>query len=466
MGTTARTTFEEIEDKFLVASSMLACRILAEPYNFHQIDAKLVAQMGDQSTAHGRIITEASKQFRATRRYSPQSVAVALNLDRMLLVKMAAQDAEIDLPSAFDMFRDLYGRKVEVGIAREVEGHLYHGKGSDEIAVIQQQRRRDAGLLSIAAVGDGKAEFEQELIMALQGKVVDYPVKPPIKNMLKMMPHHEPGEYIIIGARTGMGKTYAALNYIYKCSLDNIPTGYINLENTPKNVQRRIWQMHSGIKFRHDLSGLTVEEMQKATQAWEEVKQMPFKSHHTGRALQTILNTIRQDYYERGIQLAVIDYIQLMKESSIKGNRANEIGEISAEVRALCLDLKIPLIALAQINREVERSGEKRPGLSDLKGSGDLEQDAATVILPFRPAYYDGLVDEHGAPYAEDYAEWHIAKGRDTGIGLVECRFDPVRGFYDKPNEGFSTQFPATPPTFQPTDYTAARPSADQDIPF
>ena len=466
MGSAPRTTFEDIEAKFLVASSMLACRILAEPYNFHQIDARLAPQMGDLNTAHGRVILEASKQFRSTRKYSPQSIGLALNLDRSLLVKMAAQDVEIDLPSAFDMFRDLYGRKVEVGIAREVEGHLYHGKGTEEIAVIQHQRRREAGLLSIAAVGDGKAEFEQELTLALQGKVLDYPVKPPIVNMRKMMPHHEPGEYIIIGARTGMGKTYAALNYIHKCSMDKIPTSYINLENTPKNVQRRIWQMHSGIKFRYDMSGLSAADMQKATQAWEEVKAMPFKSHHTGRALQNILNTIRQDYYDRGIQLAVIDYIQLMKESSIKGNRANEIGEISAEVRALCLDLKIPLIALAQINREVERSGEKRPGLSDLKGSGDLEQDAATVILPFRPAYYDGLVDEHGMPYAEDYAEWHIAKGRDTGIGLVECRFDPVRGFYDKPSDGFSTQFPAPAPTFQPTDFTAARPNTDADIPF
>lgn len=464
MGVITLPTFEEVEARFETAAKMLCSRVLAEPYNFHLIDSKMSAPMGATASNVGAIFLEAQRQFRASRQYSPHSVAMALKLDKSELMSLALEDSAIELLPAFDLFREQYGRKVEADISKEVEGLLYHGKTSEEIAVIQQQRRRDAGLLSTPAASDGKDEFETELVLALEGKVVEYPIKPVIKNMRKMIPHHEPGEYIIIGARTGMGKTYLGLNYIHQASLSGIPTAYINLENTPKNVQKRIWQMHSGIKFKHDLSKLSDAEMKKAVDDWEAVKKMPFKSHHTGRSLQTILNTIRQEYYERGIQLAVIDYIQLMREISFKGNKAGEIGEISAEVRALCLDLKIPLIALAQINRETETKSDKRPGLADLKGSGDLEQDAATVLFPFRPCYYDGLVDEHGMPYSEDYAEIHIAKGRDVGIGLVECRFDPIRGFYDKSDDPFSTQFPATTPA--PFTVPTARGLKDMDIPF
>ena len=456
-----KTTFEEIADRYESAAEMLCRRVVAEPYNFHQVDDKITEAMLHTAGQSGKLVAEAQKQFRSTRQYSAYSIALALKLDTDELSQEAMKDAAIDLPTAFDLFFEQYGRKLEMDISRDVEGWLYQGLLSEEIAIKQQQKRREAGLTARVNGSDGKTEFEAELLSSLDGKIIEYPIKPPIVAMRKMVPHHEPGEYIIIGGRTGMGKTYLGLNYIYGASLDGIPTSYINLENSPKNVQKRIWQMHSQIGFKYDLSGLTETETREAVTAWEQVKGMPFRTHHTGRSVQNILNTIRQDYYERGIQLAVIDYIQLMRDIQFKGNKPAEIGEISAEVRALCLDLKIPLIALAQINREVEKTGGKRPGLSDLKGSGDLEQDAATIMLPFRPGYYNITEDEDGNPYAEGYADIHVAKGRDIGTGIIGCMFNHVRGFYDT-EVPFSTQFPA--PTTAPTQFP--RPKTDEPIPF
>lgn len=461
------TPYESLQIRYENALQTLCARVLAEPYNFYRVDAAIVPKMLSDGNVNGRVIAQAQKDFRKSRQYTPQSIASALNLPMSDLFNMANADHEIDLPFAFDLFLEHFGRKVEMDIARETEGYLWAGDTSEQIKIKSDKKRQESGLSARATGGDGRPEFEAELIAAMKGETIDYPIKPPIKNMRKHIPFHEPGEYIIIGGRTGMGKSYAGLNYIHNSSKEGIPTCYINLENTPKNIQKRIWQMESGLEFRRDMSRMPDTDFAKATEAWDRVQKMPFKSHHTGRSVNVILNTIRQDYYERGIQLAVIDYIQLMRDIQYKGNRPAEISEISAEVRALCLDLKIPLIALAQIGREAEKSGDKRPGLHDLKGSGGLEEDAATVIFPFRPAYYEITQDETGRDYGDDYADWCVAKGRDVGLSLTECRFNHILGFYDKVElSNFPTQQPQD--FTEPKNQSSAIPKADVnfDIPF
>ena len=457
------TPYESLQTRYENALQTLCARVLAEPYNFYQVDAAIVPKMLADGGVHGRVILQAQKDFRKSRQYTPQSIAGALNISTSDLFNMANKDHEIDLPFAFELFVEHFGRKVEMDIARETEGHLWNGDTSEKIKIKADKRRQESGLSARVMGSDGREEFEAELIAAMKGEMPDYPIKPPITNMRKHIPFHEPGEYIIIGGRTGMGKSFAGLNYIHNSSKQGIPTCYINLENTPKNIQKRIWQMESGLEFRRDMSKMADWEFQVAGEAWDRVQKMPFKSHHTGRSVNVILNTIRQDYYERGIQLAVIDYIQLMRDIQFKGNRPAEISEISAEVRSLCLDLKIPLIALAQIGREAEKSSDKRPGLHDLKGSGGLEEDAATVIFPFRPGYYEITQDENGCTYEEDYADWCVAKGRDVGLSLTECRFNHILGFHDKVE---ASNFPTSAP---PTDFTvpiSARPSNNEPIPF
>jgi hypothetical protein len=424
--------YSDLISAYEKAAETLAGKVIDEPYNFHQIAGLITTGLLKTEGLSGAIIETAAKQYKEKKEYSAHTIARFLHIETSYIYEISGKDEGIDLSTAFSFFSDLYGQKVEMDIAQNVEGLVYRGETSEQIRIKSDQMRKDSGLVVRNAGSDGKDEFEQDLQNAIEGRVINYPIKPPIVAMRKIIRHHEPGEYIVIGGRTGMGKSFIGLNYIYSASKENIPSCYINLENTPKNIQKRVWQMHTGIKYEHDMSLLSDDMTNKAMQGWEDVKKMPFKSHHTGRSVQTILNTIRQDYYERGIQLAVIDYIQLMKDNTLKGSRADQIQEISAEVRALCLDLKIPLIALAQIGREAEKSASKRPALSDLKGSGGLEEDAATVLLLFRPSYYDIETDESGNIYAENYADIYIAKGRDVGTGLIECRFDPVRGFHDK----------------------------------
>jgi len=126
---------------------------------------------------------------------------------------------------------------------------------------------------------------------------------------------------------------------------------------------------------------------------------------------------------QHGIQMIVIDYIQLMSAGSDKGNREQEISTISRSLKALAKELNIPIITLSQLNRSVEtRGGSKRPQLSDLRESGAIEQDADMVMFIYRPEYYKIDVDEEGNSTA-GMAELIIAKHRNGALADVKMQF-------------------------------------------
>lgn len=450
----------EVFHRYDAALETLTCRFLAEPYNAHQVEADIRPPM--MIGTYGEVLAEAVKQFRRDRQYSPQSVAIALARDKSSLINWTLRDAEIDLPAAWQMFLHCYEQWVEIQIAESVPVFIRDGLSSAEIVGAADKLRRQAGITAREVSDDGKAEFEKDLLMALDGKVVEYPVRPPLQAIRDHMPYFEPGEYAIVAGRTGMGKSYFAINSIYECCTAGVPSIYVNLENKPKHVQKRLWQMHTRTAFERNMSGISSAEIDKRIRAWEEVKNFPTKVIQPGRDLARVTNAIRQAHYESGVQLAVIDYIQLMRDGSQKRDRLNELAEISAELRMLALDLNIAVLGLAQMNRETEKSADKRPNLTGLRGSGDLEQDATAVFLLYVPGYYNLLTDDDGNPYPEEYADIHIAKGRESGPGFAKCRFNHVRGFYD----------PEPVPAHHNgvvIDYSIpanARPNLDEDIPF
>ena len=168
-----------------------------------------------------------------------------------------------------------------------------------------------------------------------------------------------------------------------------------------------------------------------------------------------MLSTIRHEWNDRGIGLAVIDYAQLINIPGYKGARNYELGEVSAEFRALALDLKIPVMVLAQLKQEVMKYGDRRGGLYDIKDCANFAQDATFVHVLHRPneVLREGEVSE----YNDNDADVTNVKGRETGRAQVKCLFDPVRGFCD-----IDTDLPPLPPV----DFTAMRGKNEEDIPF
>lgn len=456
----------EVYDRYQKALEMLACRVLGEPYNFRQVDDLISPAMCDGGY-FGDIIAEAQKQYREIARYSPQSISAALKCDKGALLKHAGRDAEIDLPTAFSMFEVAYGQYIELTVADAVRPWIAKGMSSEEIRAEADKVRKEKGLSARVAGDDGKADFERELIAAIDCKAYRYPVRPPVASLRQAMPFWEPGEYIVVAGRTGMGKSFFGLNANYQCAVDGVRSCYINLENTPKNVQKRLWQMHTGIEWQREYPGIGQAQVGKMLEGWEWVKRAPVSSYSIRRNLSTVLNTIRMDYYENGCQLAVVDYLQKIKDDRYKGSKVDELGNISAELRELAAELKIPILALAQINREAEKTAGKRPSIAELRGSGDIEQDASSIILLYRPGHYDITVDDDGLPYPEGYAEIIIGKGRDTEKARIKCRFTHVLGYHD--DNLISSQFPARPaspaaPEFNPGAVPMTR--VEQDVPF
>jgi len=437
------------------ALETLACRCIAEPYNFYRIDSDVCPPMlGD--TFAGKVIGVCQSQFRTDRRYSAHTVAAVIGTETETLTRMAQKDAEMSVTDAFDFFRTIYGQFIEVQIADFVTGWIMQGKTSEEIQILAANYRREKGATARAQGSDGTAEFENELLAALDGKVYEYPVKPHLAKMRELTPDYPPGTYIVVAALSGIGKSYYGLNTIFHNAKQGVPSCYVNLEMSPAMVQKRLWQMTAGEFFRRDLRSNDSVNLARV-EAWERVKKMGVKSVNPGRTLSAVLSAIRHDWNDRGIQFALIDYAQLINIPGNRDPRNYELGEVSAEFRALALELKIPIMVLAQLKQEVMKYADRRGGLYDIKDCANFAQDAEFVHILHRPnaVLKEGEVSE----FEDDYADVTNVKGRDTGTAQAKCKFDPVRGFYDA--DDFAGQFPTKTSTALPTTF---KPS--EDVPF
>jgi len=173
---------------------------------------------------------------------------------------------------------------------------------------------------------------------------------------------------------------------------------------------------------------------------------------------------------KHNIGAVIVDYLQLMRGSEDRrGNREQEIAQISGGLKALAKELEVPVIALAQLSRAVEvRGGSKRPQMSDLRESGAIENDADIILFPYRPEYYQILEDEEGNSL-KGVAELIIGKNRHGRSGIsVMCGFDEFYALFRDLDEKPTGQFPAhAPQTVTSTALPAeAGRMKEEDIPF
>lgn len=453
---------ESAHERYKVAMWSLASRCLGEPYNFHLVAKYMHPGLLDSNIKAAKIISACMELHKLGNSYTPQRVALDCAITTDYALKLAATDIEMTLPDAMDSFIHYHGQWAEIIISNTVESYVHQGLTSEEIQVAISKARKEMGLAARMASVDGKDEFEKKLLAAIDGIQYTYPITPYLKAMRDVVPYYEPGDYIVVAALTGQGKTYDVLNQILHNSILGIPSCYINLENTPSNVQKRIWQMHSKKVFKADLRD-TDDNMQYYLNKWDEVKKMPFHSYNPGRSLEAIVSTIRQAWYEHSIKFAAIDYAQLIRINGYRGARNYELGEISGTLRALALELQIPIYVLAQLKQEVSKTNDKRGGMYDIKDCADFSQDATIVKILYRPSYFD--IEKYELPgggfeiYPEKYADHFLAKGRETGPELVKCRFDHIQGFYDAVDQPFSPYKNNYLPKLE-------RPSNFDDIPF
>ncbi len=239
------------------------------------------------------------------------------------------------------------------------------------------------------------------------------------------------GDFIIVAARPGMGKTSFLLDiakYVAKKMLKRVAV--FSLEMTGQQLAIRAFAPRVGISVTDVRRGLVSElQMEFIMEACIEMESWGIYVDDTpGLNILEFRAALRKMIMELGIDFAVVDYLQLMEgpESNKKfgSNREQEISAISRGIKKTAKEHNIPVMALSQLSRQVEqRGGQKRPNLADLRESGSLEQDADQVIFIHRPEYYGLTEGDNGLILPEGFTEIIVAKNRHGETGSVPLIF-------------------------------------------
>src|SRR5271163_2318189 len=262
-------------------------------------------------------------------------------------------------------------------------------------------------------------------------------------------------DWIIVAGRPGMGKTALATNIAYNVarahraevqvdgtmkSVNGGIVGFFSCEMSAEQLATRIIAERTGIPSSTiRRGGITENDFEKIRDYSIELQALPFYVDETGGlSISQLTARARRLKRQKGLDLLVVDYIQLLQGSSRRSseNRVQEITEITTRLKALAKELNIPILALSQLSRQVESRDDKRPQLSDLRESGSIEQDADVVMFVFREEYYHQMrkpteanrekFDEWLAEgnRVEGKAEVIIGKQRHGPTGTVELQFD------------------------------------------
>ena len=237
-------------------------------------------------------------------------------------------------------------------------------------------------------------------------------------------------DLIILAGRTSMGKTALSLSVIIEpCINQKIPIAFFSLEMSKEQVVGRIQSIISKVSVSRIIKKqLEYEEINQIAKKAEKLMTAPFYVDDTPNiSLMELKSKARKLVRENGVRMIVIDYLQLMKSGIKTYNREQEIAEISKGLKAIAKELDIPVIALSQLSRGVEqRGGSKKPMLSDLRDSGQIEQDADMVLFCFRPEYYgESEYECFGQTLpAENLFVLIVAKHRNGVLGEIPLHFE------------------------------------------
>jgi len=235
-------------------------------------------------------------------------------------------------------------------------------------------------------------------------------------------------DLVIIAARPAMGKTAFALSLARTAAVKHgIPMAFFSLEMAATQIAHRLLSAEAELELNKLRNGkLEAYEWQQLTTRSARLSNAPIIIDDTpALSVYDLRAKCRRLKAEKGIQMIVIDYLQLMTAPNVRaGNREQEIAYISRSLKELGKELDISVIALSQLSREVEKRGtDKRPQLSDLRESGAIEQDADLVAFLYRPEVYNIEVDEDNMS-TRGMGEVILGKQRNGPIGKVKVAFE------------------------------------------
>ncbi len=242
------------------------------------------------------------------------------------------------------------------------------------------------------------------------------------KDLDELTSGFQPGDLIIIGGRPGMGKTAFALNIAQHLGVEQKePVAIFSLEMSKEQLALRMLCSEGKVDSSRVRKGfLSKQDWPKLTSAAGRLAEAPIFIDDSSAltVLEIRAKARRLKRERRGLSLVVIDYLQLMRSRGSFERREQEISDISRSLKALAKELKVPVIALSQLNRAVEHRGDRKPTLADLRESGAIEQDADVIIF----IYKDGDQNRNDSS-SRNIVKIDIAKQRNGPTGVVTLTF-------------------------------------------
>lgn len=291
----------------------------------------------------------------------------------------------------------------------------YEGDGEQSSMMIKNDLIRSLGDVSvigeIKSFADVAGQFVSEMEDAYNNKNIGTKTGYSIDQVLNPA---RGGDYIVLAGRPGTGKTTLAMNVATNIAAQGDPVLILELEMANVRLFSRIASAHSSInvtKFINGMDTFSKEDISRLSESVSIISEYPiYMIESRGLSAEKLEMSIASYIEEYQIRYFIIDYIQLLRRDQRSENKNVEVGEISKMIKRIAVDNNIPVLALSQMSRDVEKKG-RRPVLSDLRDSGALEQDADVVIF-LHPGDTEGIV------------EVIIEKQRNGATGIVTMRFE------------------------------------------
>jgi len=339
---------------------------------------------------------------------------------------------------------DLFTRRTLIMIGEEMVNVAYDAPV--DLAPREQIEDAERRLFELAETGrydGGFQRFATALTTAVDMAAKAYQrdgklsgLSTGLRDMDRMMGGLQPSDLIILAGRPGMGKSSLATNIAYNIakawrgevrpdgrteSVNGGIVGLFSLEMSASQLANRIIAEQTEIPSHRILRGeIDPSDFDRIAAVAREMEALPLYIDETGGiSIAQLAARARRLKRQKGLDLIVVDYIQLLTGSSQRASqgRVQEVTEITTGMKALAKELNVPIVALSQLSRQVESRDDKRPQLSDLRESGSIEQDADVVLFLFREEYY--LKNKEPRPGTEEHFKWQAEM--DAVMGKAEC---------------------------------------------
>jgi replicative DNA helicase len=429
-----------------------------EPRHFFEPVHQKIYELGASLIRAGKIASPVTLKT-----FLPGDIDIAGLTISQYLARLAAEATTV--LNAHDYGRTIYDlsiRRALILIGEEMVNEAYDAPV--EFAPRHQIEQAERKLYEIAETGrydGGFQRFAHALTTAVDMAARAYQrdgklsgLATGLHDLDAKMGGLQPSDLIIIAGRPGMGKTALATNVAYNVArawqgdvrpdghsstVNGGIVGFFSLEMSAEQLATRIIAEQTGIPSSTiRRGGISEIDFEKIKDVSIELQHLPFYVDETGGlSVAQLAARARRLKRQRGLDLLVIDYIQLLQGSTRRAaeGRVQEITEITTSLKALAKELNVPIVALSQLSRQVENRDDKRPQLSDLRESGSIEQDADVVLFVYREEYY--LSNKQPRPGTEEHLKWQteidavhgkaeiiIGKQRHGPTGTVQLQFE------------------------------------------